>query len=48
MQTINRLTVKKEHYFMSNMNEIIIVLQRKALERQYVWKIKKLKLNIFS
>ena len=41
MQTINRLIILKEHYFLTNMNGIIIpVLQRKALERQYVWKLK--------
>ena len=41
MQTINRLIIEKEHYFMTNMNGIIIsVLQCKALERFYVWLIK--------
>ena len=41
MQTITNLIINKEHYFMTNMNGIIIfVLQRKAVERQYVWKNK--------
>ena len=40
--TTKSLIIKKEHYFMTNMNRIIIsvLCQRKALERQYVWKIK--------
>ena len=41
VQTITRLIITKEHFFMTNMNgNIISVLQRKALEMQYVWKIK--------
>ena len=38
--TINILIIQKEHYFMTHGTFFISVLQFKALERQYVWKIK--------